>query len=85
MPGNFSRVRLYADRRWKVYSNNKTERMQALPPPLGSPAAGLLGLQKGRYPNEGVFLKALPASHSSFQVPACPPSVLRGKLCAQLT
>lgn len=52
MPGNFSRVRLYADRRWKVYSNNKTERMQALPPPLGSPAAGLLGLQKGRYPNE---------------------------------
>lgn len=33
MPGNFSRVRLYADRRWKVYSNNKTERMQALPPP----------------------------------------------------
>lgn len=52
MPGNFSRVRLYADRRWKVYSNNKTERMQALPAPLGSPAAGLLGLQKGRYPNE---------------------------------
>lgn len=47
MPGNFSRVRLYADRRWKVYSNNKTERMQALPPPSGHQLQVSLGSRRG--------------------------------------
>lgn len=84
MPGNFSRVRPYADRRWKVYSNNKTERMQALPPPPRVTSCRSPWAPEGEVP-ERVFLKALPASHSSSQVPACPPSALHGKLCAQLT
>lgn len=72
MPGNFSRVRLYADRRWKVYSNNKTERMQALPPPSGHQLQVSLGSRRG---GTRTSLLAGPAS-LTFLVPgACMPPI----------
>lgn len=72
MPGNFSRVRLYADRRWKVYSNNKTERMQALPPTSGHQLQVSLGSRRG---GTQTSLLEGPASLTFFVPGACMPPI----------
>lgn len=74
MPGNFSRVRLYADRRWKVYSNNKTERMQALPAPPRVTSCRSPWAPEGEVPERRSLLEG-PAS-LTFLVPgACMPPI----------